>query len=354
MKHSSFSIGRLKEFCSGIRQFFAGARWQSLASAFSVALITPLVAFSASHPYRVGIVLPGDPWASSIDGLKEGMKALGYIEGKNLLYSVENAKGDRAKVAELTKKFVAEKVDVIYTITNTALKVVAQEAKATKTPVVFGSASGPVETGIVPAYASPDNHITGVTSGSIELVPKRLELLKEILPWVQRVAVIGDFEADSSKAAFAGAQQAAPGLGLSLTGIMVKSKEEALDAAKKLTRKETDALLLIPSLLAVGVVGDIAKNSKSNRIPFAVYQVEHVQRDGALLSYGSSYFLQGKQAAAMVHKILRGTPVAKIPIEWPSLHELILNLDTAKEIGVKFAPEIINRANALVDGGTLR
>lgn len=330
------------------------AWWQSLAAVFLVALTTPLVAFSASPPYRIGIVLPGDQWESSIDGLKEGMKTLGYVEGKDLLYSLENAKGDKVKVAESTKKFIAQKFDVIYTITNTALKVVAQETKATKTPVVFGSASGPVESGIQPAYATPETHITGVTSGSIELVAKRLEILRELLPQVRKVAVIGDVDADSSKAAFALANETATKLGLTLSELRVKTKEETIELAKKLTRKDTDVLFLIPSLQAVGAVGEIAKEAKANRLPFAVYQVEHVKRDGALFSYGSSYFLQGKQAAAMVHKILWGLPVAKIPIEWPSLHELILNLDTARDIGVKFSPEIINRANGLVDGGSLR
>jgi len=309
---------------------------------------------AAAKPYRMGIVLPGDEWASSVDGLKEAMKAQGYVEGKDIVYLLENAHGNKKVVLETTKKFVADKVDAIYTITNTALKIVVEATRSAKTPVVFGSASGPVESGIIQGYVTPDTHVTGVTSGSIELVAKRLEILKDVLPQVKRVALIGDFESDSSKAAFVVAEETAPKLGLTLLEIRVRSKEEAIDGVKKLTRKETDAIFLIPGLYGVGAMTEIAGVAKSARIPFAVYQVEHVKKNGALLSYGSSYYLQGKQSASLVDKVLKGTPVYQLPIERPSLHEFVLNLDTAKEIGVRFSPEVLNRADELIGAGAKR
>jgi putative ABC transport system substrate-binding protein len=327
---------------------------QKIVATFLLLLLTPLATPAASTPYRVGIMLPGDQWASSVDGLKEGMKGLGYVEGRDVRYFLENASGDKKKVEEITRRFVDEKMDMVFTITNTALKVVAEVTRASKLPVVFGSASGPVESGIHPGYATPDTHIAGVTSGSIELVAKRLEILKEVLPRTKKVTIIGDLEADSSKAAFALAQETAAKLGLTLVEFRVKSGEEAIETAKKITRKEADALFLIPSLYAVGAIGEIAAAAKSARLPFAVYQVEHVKINGALLSYGSSYYLQGKQSASLVDKILKGTPPHQLPIERPSLHELILNLDTAKEIGVRFSPAVINRADELIGGGNKR
>lgn len=327
---------------------------RQIMSAILGLLLLPLPVRAASRPYRIGIMLPGDQWASSVDGFKEGMKGLGYVEGRDIQYLFENAKGDKKKVAEITRRFVADKVDVVYTITNTALKVVAEVARSSKTPVVFGSASGPVESGIQPGYATPDTHITGVTSGSIELVAKRLEILREVMPAVKRVAVIGDIDADSSKASFVLAEKTAPKLGLKLVEFRVKSRGEAIEVAKKLTLKEADALFLIPSLHAVGAVGEIAEAAKAQRLPFAVYQVEHVKKDGALVSYGSSYYLQGKQSALLVDKVLKGTPVSQIPIERPELHELILNLNTAKEIGIKFPSEVLNRADDLIGATTKR
>jgi putative ABC transport system substrate-binding protein len=324
-----------------------------VAAIFLALLFIPMAA-AGEKPYRIGVVLPGDQWASGVDGLKEGMRGLGYVEGRDIHYLLENAAGDKAKIEETTRKYVAEKVDVVYTITNTALKIVAQVTKPSKTPVVFGSASGPVESGIMPSYATPDAYVTGVTSASIELVPNRLEILKEVLPHVKRVALIGDRHADSSIASFKVARDIAPELDLTLIEIVVTSKEEAVQAAQHITPKEADALFLIPSLNTVGVAGEIADAARAARLPFAVYQVEHVQQHGALLSYGSSYFLQGKQAASLVDKVLRGVPLAGLPIERPRLHQLTLNLDTAREIGVAFAPDVLNRADQLIDSRSQR
>jgi putative ABC transport system substrate-binding protein len=326
---------------------------QARVVAVFLVLLIPIAA-AGEKPYRIGIVLPGDQWVSGVDGLKEGMKELGYVEGNNIRYLLENAAGDKTRIEEASRQFVAERVDVVYTITNTALKIVAEVTRPSRTAVVFGSASGPVESGIIPSYATPDTHVTGVTSGSIELIPKRLEILKEVLPSVKRVALLGERDADSSIAAFKVARDIGPELDLTLIEVAVSSGTEAVQAATNLTRKEVDALFLIPGLHTVGVTGEIADAARAARLPFAVFQVEHVQRHGTLLSYGSSYFLQGKQAASLVDKILRGTPPARLPLERPRLHQLILNLDTPREIGVTFSPGVLNRADQLIDSRTQR
>ena len=317
-------------------------------------LLISIAVAAGAKPYRIGIVLPGDQWGSGVDGLKEGMRGLGYVEGRDIHYLIANAAGDKAKIEEATRQFVAQKVDVVYTITNTALKIVAQVAEPSRTVVVFGSASGPVESGIIPSYATPDTYITGVTSGSIELVAKRLEMLKEVLPHVKRVGVIGERDADGSRAALKVAGETARELDLTVIEFTVSSNEEAVHVAKNLTPKEVDALFLIPSLHTVGVAGELAGAARSARLPFAVYQVEQVQNHGALLSYGSSYFLQGKQAASLVDKVLRGVPPARLPIERPRFHQLTLNLDTAREIGVTFSPDVLNRADQLIDSRSQR
>lgn len=313
-------------------------------------LLGVLSAPAASKVYQIGIVLPDDEWASSVFGLKEGMKGLGYEEGREVVFFLDNAKGDKSRVSETTKKFIADKVDAIYTVTNTALKIVVEATRPSKMPVVFGSASGPVESGLVPGYATPDTHVTGVTSGSIELVAKRLEILKDVLPRARRIAAIGDLEADSSKTAFRLAEETARKLGLALSEIRIRSKEEAVERAKKLARKDTDVIFLIPGLYSVASVGGVAAQARAARIPFAVYQIEHVKIPGALWSYGSSYYLDGKQAATLLNKVLKGTEPGQLPIERPKQHQLILNLDTAKEIGVKFSPEVLNRADELLGG----
>jgi putative ABC transport system substrate-binding protein len=279
-----------------------------------LALLFMPMAAAGAKPYRIGVVLPGNQWASGVDGLKEGIQGFGYVEGRDILFLLEDAAGDKGKIEAATRQFVTEKVDVVYTITNTALKIVAQVTKPSQTAVVFGSASGPVESGLLPAYAILDTHVTGVTSGSLELIQKRLEMLKEILPHVKRLALIGERDADSSIAAFKLARDMAPELDLTLIEIAVSSSEEAVQAATHLTRTEADALFLIPSLTTVGATAKIADAARVARLPFAVFQAEQVQNDGALLSYGFSYFLQGKQAASLVDKVLRGVPPARLPI----------------------------------------
>jgi putative tryptophan/tyrosine transport system substrate-binding protein len=325
-----------------------------IAAVLLALLFLPILAAAGTKPYRIGIVLPGDQWAGTADGLKEGMRQLGYIEGRDIHYLLDNAVGDRAKIEEATRNFVAQKVDVVYSITNTTLKIVAQITKSSRTAVVFGSASGPVESGIIPSYTTPETHVTGVTSGSIELIPKRLEMLKEVLPHVKRVALIGDHDADSSISSFKLARDMAPEFGFTLIEFVVSSKEEAVAAARQITLQEADALFLIPSLHAVGATPEIAEAARLARLPFVVFQAEHVQNQGALLSYGSSYFLQGKQAASLVDKVLRGVPPARLPIERPRFHHLTLNLDTAREIGVSFSPDVLNRADQLIGGGKQR
>ena len=320
---------------------------RSIVSVFSI-LLTCIgwTSFAmAGKPYRVAILLPHDEWAGSVDGLKEAMKSLGYVEGRDVQYLLEKGKGDKNKIAEIARRYVAEKVDVLFTVSNTALKIVVQETKTSKVPVVFGSASGPVESGILPAYVTPDTHVTGVTSGGIELVAKTLQILRELLPKAKRVVAIGDADSDSSKMAFAVARETAARLKFNLLERRVLSKDEALEAGKKVTLADADAMFLIPSLHGVGAVSGLASAAMVNRVPFAGYQIDHVRRNGALLSYGSSAYLQGKQAAVLVDKILKNTPVARIPIERAAILQLILNNDTAKQIGIKFSREMLNRAD---------
>lgn len=350
--------GYLKQYCRTlplqVSAIPVGRMRQKIIAVFLFLFLTPLSSLAASKPQRVGIVLPDDEWLSSVEGFKEGMKGLGYVEGRDIQYLFENAKGDMKKVSETTKRFVAVKVDAIFTITNTALKVVAEITRTSKTPVVFGSASGPVESGIMPAQTTPDTHISGVTSSSIELVGKRLEILKEVLPQIKRVVVLGATGSDSSEAAFAAAKEAASKLGITIIEFRARSREDGIQAPKKITRKEADAFFLIPGLYVVGAVREIALEAKSARMPFVGYQVEHVKKNGALLGYGSSFYLQGKQSALLVDKVLKGVHPSKIPIERSSLHQLVLNLDTAEEIGIRFSPEVLNRADELVGGGSKR
>jgi len=303
---------------------------------------------AAERPFRIGIALPGDLILSCVDGLKQGMNNLGFIEGQDVQYLFENSAGDKAKLIEITKRQLADKVNLIFTVTNTALADIVSLTKSSRTPVVFGTAAGPVESGIVPAYATRDAHITGVTSGSIDLTEKRLEVLREIFPQIKKIAMFVEINGGSSKAAAAVARKSADQFGLRLVERQIHNKQEVIEAAKKLTLSDADVMFQLPGRSNSSAVGELAAITKNKRMPFAVYQSEHVRDHGALLSYGTSYFLQCKQSARLVGLILKGTPVHQLPIERPEKFELILNLDIAKAIGVKFSAAILNRADVLV------
>jgi putative ABC transport system substrate-binding protein len=307
---------------------------------------------ASDRPFRIGIVLPGEHFSGAVEGLKQGMKALGHVDGRDISYVLEDSGGNRAKTIALTKKLLADRVNLIYTVTNTTLAAVGPLAAPSRTPVVFGSAAGPVESGLLPAYATPDTHITGVTSGSIELTEKRLEVLRDIFPRIKKTAIFVDIGAESSVAAANVARQAAPRLGFTLIERAVKSKEESIESAKSLTLRDVEILLLLPGLSNTNAIAELAAIAREKHLPLAAYQMEHVRDHGALLSYGSSYFLQGKQAARLVSRIVRGVPVHQLPIERPESYELILNLDTARAIGVKFSTVILNRADAIFRKGS--
>jgi len=324
-------------------------RWSAFAALSLAGLFAsffPVESAAVERPFRIGIVLPGSQLAASIDGFMRGMRDQGYTEERDIAYLLHDTGSDRAKIVEATRTLLAENVNLIYTVTNTALAEVGPLAAASKTPVVFGSAAGPVESGLIPAYSTPEAHITGVTSGSIELTEKRLEVLREIFPGMKKVALFVDITAASSKAAAEVARKAAGRLGFVLSEKRVRSKEQSLQAAQKLDRSETEALFLLPGFANTSVVAELAARARQKRLPFAAYQIEHVKA-GALLSYGSSYFLQGKQSARLASRILRGTPVHQLPIERPESYELILNLDTARAIGVEFSAAVMGRADAI-------
>lgn len=331
-------------------------KWRAaIAVRLAVVFLSSLLTFgqsrAADRPFRIGVVVPGDQFSAALDGLKQGMKALGHVEGRDIVYVVQNNDGNKTQMIEATNALIAERVNLLYTVTNTALASVGPLAKPSKTPVVFGTAAGPVESGLVPAYSTPEGHITGVTSGSIELTEKRLEVLREIFPRAKKMAISVDLEADSSRAAAEVARKAAPRLGVTLVERAIRTKQEGIDAANKLTLKDADLLFLLPGLSNTAAVGELAVIARAKRMPFAAYQMEHVRDSGALLSYGSSYFLQGKQSARLVSLILKGTPVYQLPIERPEKYELVLNLDTAQAIGIKFSPGVLSRAEMIFRKG---
>jgi putative ABC transport system substrate-binding protein len=272
----------------------------------------------------------------------QGMRDLGYVEGKNIGIVYRTTEGRRERYADLAAELVRLKADVIVadtTIAGRALK------KATNTiPIVMTSSTDPVADGLVASLARPGGNITGLTNVGAELGGKQLELLKEITPRLSRVAVLG-----TSEVFFKEAEVPARALGIQLLPPMVKVPDDIDDAFRAITKERANGLLmrLQPSLFSAHYKR-VAALSVSSRLPSIATNKSWVDA-GGLMSYGSDLDFQYRRAATYVDKILKGTKPADLPIERPAKFEFVINLKAAKQIGVTIPPNVLARAERVIN-----
>jgi putative ABC transport system substrate-binding protein len=272
----------------------------------------------------------------------QGMRDLGYVEGKNIGIVYRTTEGRRERYADLAAELVRLKADVIVadtTIAGRALK------KATNTiPIVMTSSTDPVADGLVASLARPGGNITGLTNVGAELGGKQLELLKEITPRLSRVAVLG-----TSEVFFKEAEVPARALGIQLLPPMVKVPDDIDDAFRAITKERANGLLmrLQPSLFSAHYKR-VAALSVSSRLPSIATNKSWVDA-GGLMSYGSDLDFQYRRAATYVDKILKGTKPADLPIERPAKFEFVINLKAAKQIGVTIPPNVLARADRVIN-----
>jgi putative ABC transport system substrate-binding protein len=296
--------------------------------------------------YRVAVLTPGLPFNLALDGLREGLAQLGYHEGKDITFLVEDAQGEVASLADRAAKLVAAKPDVIFTI-GTVSTTAAKQATSTL-PIVFAFVGDPLRSGLVASYASSQNNLTGIASYSGPLSGKRLEILQEVAPGIKRVLALVVPQDSVAEVSFQALAEAAPKLGVELVRHDVSSKEELEQRLKALPKGAVDAICHIPSTL-VGIHIDLLiHKAKEDGIPLIVHEHSMIER-GALVSYGADFRLLGLQAAKLVAKIVSGTKPAELRIQTPEQLVLILNLTTAKAIGLTIPPSVLERAERVVE-----
>jgi putative ABC transport system substrate-binding protein len=320
----------------------------------TVSLITGSVeAQQAVKVPRVGFLISYTPTqaAPRIQALQQGLRELGYVEGKNILFEYRYAGGRPVALAELVAELVDLKVDIIVTETSNAI----QAAKnATKTiPIVFTAANDPVGDGQVASLAKPGGNITGFSSLAPELNGKRLELLKEAVPKLARVAflirtAISRAEKRSvGELRFKDAEVAAKELGLQLQPLGAKGAEDlesAFDAGK---RAGIQALMVSPSTFALTHRKLIIKLATKHQLP-ASYPGSEAAEAGGLMSYGLDYLDNHRRAAVYVDKILKGTKPADLPVQQPMKFVFVINLKAAKAIGLTIPPNLLVRADRVL------
>ena len=298
----------------------------------------------ASIP-RIGVLLLGAPPNANLDAFIQGLRELGYIEGKNILIEYRFAEGKADRLPELATELVQLKVDAIFTTGTPAIFALK---KATKTiPIVFFSTSDPIGTGVVASLAHPGGNITGISVLASELWPKRLELLKEISPKLSRVAMLWN-KGNAGMALEAKATQEVAGpLGVALQDRGVKDPNELDVVFAVMTKDRPDGFLALMDPVLNSYQKRILDFLAQNRLP-AIFENKASVEAGGLISYGANYADAHRRAAAIMDKILKGAKPADIPVEQPTKFELVINLKTAKQIGVTIPQTVLYRADKVI------
>ena len=295
---------------------------------------------------RIGIVRAGGtPAGGAPDLFVEGLRSLGYIEGKNIFFEIRYAEGNRDRLREFAAELVHLNVDAVFTASSPAMFALKQ---ATKTiPIVIVSSSDPVEAGIVSSLARPGGNITGMSLIATDLWPKRLELIKEILPKVSRVAIFWN-KSNVGMAVEAKATQAAAGvLGVTLQDRGVQDASEIEVALQAMNQERPDAFLALMDITLNTHRKRILEFLAKSHVP-AIFESKDWTEAGGLMSYGADGTDVIRRAAVQMDKILKGIKPAEIPVEQPTKFELVINLKTAKQIGLIIPPNILARADKII------
>ena len=319
-----------------------------------VALLAAPLAAAAQPPgkvFRIGILsnVPlTDPRGAPLWGaLTEGLRELGYVEGQNTTIVHRSSEGQYERLGDLAADLVRLKVDVI--VVPAPQNAVAARQVTRTIPIVMASAGDPVESGLVDSLARPGGNVTG-TTGLVgpEIVGKRLELLKEAVPKVSRVALLWN-PANLSSASYLGETKAAArSLGMQLQMLEARGPEELEGAFAAMTRARADALVVIPDGMFLLHRSRIAVLAVKQRLPTMFGGRDHVDA-GGLMSYAASLREGFRRAATYVDRILKGAKPGDLPIERPSQFELVINLKTAKALGLTIPQSLLLRADQVIE-----
>jgi len=280
-----------------------------------------------------------------IEAFRRGLRELGYVEGKNVVIAWRSAEGKFERQDELAAELVQLKVDVIVSSGPTMTQA-AKEATAT-IPIVMAQDSDPVGNGFVASLARPGGNITGLSVLAPELSGKQLELLKEILPKLSRVAVLGNSNEPANAKTLKEIESAAKSFGVQVQPLDAQAPKDIAPAFRAATKARADAVLVLASAIVTDHRTQIANLALKSRLP-AIYGSSIWVSDGGLMSYGTSLADLSRRAATYVDKILKGAKPAEIPVEQPTKFEFIINLKTAKQIGLTIPPNVLARADRVI------
>lgn len=322
--------------------------WQWLMTMFLAAAVVVgvLPAGAQSSGYRIAVLTPGVTYAPALEGLRESLSRLGYWEGKNISFIVDETKAGASDLVSRAKKLVEAKPDVLVAVTTSHT---AAAKQATKTiPIVFVWVGDPLRSGFIASYASSKNNLTGVAAYSGPLSGKRLEILKEIVPGIKRVLAVVTINDSIAESSFQSVSETAKKLGVQVVRKDVKTKEEIEKVILETAKGSVEAIYAVPASLVGVHIGLLIKKSKEDRLPLVVWENSMVEQ-GGLFAYGADVQQVGAQSAKLVFKILRGAKPSDVPTEIPEKLMLVINLGTARAIGLKIPGPVLERADRRIE-----
>ena len=336
-----------KFFCGNRKSAISTVRWLGLLVIGFMLVVAGDLAHAQSKTAtpRIGVLLLGARPNANLDAFIQALRELHYVEGKNILIEYRFAEGKAERLPELARELVDQKMDAIFTAGTPAIFALKG---ATKTiPIVFFSSSDPIGTGVVASLAQPGGNITGISVLASDLWPKRLELLKEIFPKLSRVAMVWN-NGNAGMALEAKATQEVAGpLGIMVQDRGIKNPNELEVVFAVMSKERPDGFLALMDPVLNSYQKRILDFLIEHRIP-AIFQDRTWVEAGGLISYGADYSDAHRRAAALMDKVLKGTKPADIPVEQPTKFELVINLKTAKQIGLTIPPNVLARADKVI------
>jgi ABC-type uncharacterized transport system substrate-binding protein len=297
--------------------------------------------------YRIGFLGPGSyaERKRDIDALQKGLRRLGYEEGRNIVIEYRWAEGRYDRLPELTAELVKLNVDVLVTA-GTPGALAAKQATST-IPIVLAAVGDPVAAGIVDSLARPGGNVTGLTFFFVEICAKRVELIKEAIPGLSRIAVLINPANPSHLLALSAMQGMASAVGAELVPVEARGLDDIADTIAATTARRAPGLVTIDDPLFMSIARQIAELALQNSVPMIGFKPQ--AEAGALMEYGVDLADLYSRSAAFVDKILRGTTPADLPIERAVKFELVVNLKTAKALGIELPTSLLIRADQVIE-----
>jgi putative ABC transport system substrate-binding protein len=316
----------------------------------AVILLTVAVVTEAQQPTkvpRIGFLFAGAPSAvmGRIKAFRQGLQERGYVEGKNIVIEYRYGEGNLDRMAPLATELVHLKVDVIVTGGPTDTR--AAKQATTTLPIVMAQDSDPVGSGFIASLARPGGNITGLSTLSPEISGKQMDLLKEILPKISRVAVVGNSIEPGNAETLKETQLAAGGFGVQLQNLDVRGPEDIEIAFSAIKKDRANAVIVLRNPVTSTNRKQVIDLAAKNRLPAMYVSPEWVDA-GGLMSYAPNADDNFRRAAIYVDKILKGAKPADLPVEQPKKFELVINLKTAKQIGLTIPPNVLARADKVI------